>query len=111
MRAHAGAVFGPWSRGGHVDAAQIGETEEHAVIKAFVDWFALQRASLIVYTFGSSFGKTAAEGSESPNIDVNQTRCAADEARGGADSRRAASASASSVTYEAHVPHLTSPRH
>ena len=106
MREVKGGVYQAWSKGSKVDASSLGSKEEEAVLKAFVDWFSLHRASMIVYTYGSSFGKTAAEGSDSPNVDVNQTRCANDEARGGADSARAAG-SASSVTYEARVPHLT----
>jgi len=103
FRSAEGAVFSPWSRGGHVNASLLGVAEERAVIKAFVDWFALERAKLLVYTFGSSFGKTAAEASDSPNIDVNQTRCKADEETGGSAH---AAASAPRVTYEARVPHL-----
>lgn len=74
-----GGVFMPWSRGGKVDASTLGEEDERAVLKAVVDWFALKRAHRIVYTYQSSFGKTAAEASDAPNLDVNQTRCAASE--------------------------------
>ena len=38
-----------------------GEEAEAAVLKAVVDWFALQRADRLVYTY--QFGKTAAESS------------------------------------------------
>ena len=50
--------------------------ERDAVRKAFVDWFAIQDAGFIVYTTGSSFGKTAAEASAAPNVDVGLLRCA-----------------------------------
>ena len=70
-----GGVFMPWSRGGKVDAKSLGEEAEAAVLKAVVDWFALQRADRLVYTYQSSFGKTAAESSDAPNLDVNHTRC------------------------------------
>ena len=43
---------------------------------------ATQAAHRIVYTHQSSFGKTAAEASTAPNIDVNFTRCVAAEADG-----------------------------
>lgn len=75
-----GKVYEPWSRGGKVDAATLGEDAEQSVIKAFVDWFALQSASRIVYTHQSSFGKTAAESTTAPNVDVNYTRCVLVEA-------------------------------
>lgn len=74
-----GGVFMPWSKGGKVDAATLGDDDERAVLKAIVDWFMLQRASRLVYTYQSSFGKTAAEASDAPNLDVNQTRCIAAE--------------------------------
>ena len=82
LRTHTGGVYMPWSRGGKVDAASLGKEDEAAVIKAFVDWFALQGASRIIYTHQSSFGKTAAESAETPNVDVNFTRCAQAEADG-----------------------------
>ena len=84
VRTVEGGVFMPWSRGGKVDAASLGDAEQEAVFKAIVDWFALQRAERIVYTHQSSFGKTAAESSDAPNIDVNHTRCLAADARWGA---------------------------
>jgi hypothetical protein len=49
--------------------------DTQAVLKAFLDWFALQSADRILYTYQSSFGKTAAESSDAPNLDVNHTRC------------------------------------
>ena len=52
------------------------------MLKAFIDWFMLEMASTIVYTTGSSFGKTAAEASSVANIDVNHTSCIRDEAAG-----------------------------
>jgi hypothetical protein len=79
---HTGGVFMPWSRGTRVDASSLGEDDEAALVKAFVDWFALQSASRIVYTHQSSFGKTAAEATDAPSIDVNYTRCATAEAEG-----------------------------
>ena len=60
----------------------MGDADADAVLKAFVDWFALQAASRIVYTHQSSFGKTAAEASDAPNVDVNFTSCASAEAAG-----------------------------
>ena len=42
------------------------------MIKAVVDWFALEGAASIIYTTGSSFGKTAAESSSVINIDLNR---------------------------------------
>jgi len=80
LREQSGEVYGPWSRGGAQSAEKLDEDDENAVIKAFVDWFALQQSSVIIYTYGSSFAKTAAEGSEAPNIDVNHTRCRAEDA-------------------------------
>ena len=52
------------------------------MLKAVVDWFALERASSIVYTTASSFGKTAAEASSVINIDLNHTKCLAHAAAG-----------------------------
>ena len=52
------------------------------MLKAFADWFVLRYASLLVWTYGSSFSKTAAEASPMPNLDVNHTRCIEDEASG-----------------------------
>ena len=80
---HDGGVYAPWSAGGKVDASQLTEEAEVAVLKAIVDWFALQAASRIIYTHQSSFGKTAAESSSAPNVDVNFTACARAEAAWG----------------------------
>jgi len=77
-----GGVYEHWSRGGKVEREQLADSDEEAVLKAFADWFALRHASLLVWTYGSSFGKTAAAASGAPNIDVNHTRCAEDEATG-----------------------------
>jgi hypothetical protein len=77
-------VFKPWSSGGKVDPASLGDADEAAMLKAFVDWFALQRAARIVYTYQSSFGKTAAEATDAPNLDVNFTRCRTADERWGA---------------------------
>tara|TARA_B110001452_G_scaffold177498_1_gene148894 strand:+ start:58 stop:1458 length:1401 start_codon:yes stop_codon:yes gene_type:complete len=79
-----GGVYQAWSRGSKVDVAAqpLRSEEEDAVIKAFADWFALRYASLLVWTYGSSFSKTAAEASGMPNIDVNSSRCVEDEATG-----------------------------
>lgn len=82
MREVRGGVYQAWSKGSKVDASSLGSKEEEAVLKAFVDWFSLHRASMIVYTYGSSFGKTAAEASDAPNLDVNHTSCLAAEADG-----------------------------
>jgi hypothetical protein len=76
-----GGVFEPWSRGSKVDPVTLGEDSEAAMLKAFVDWFALRRAGRLVYTHQSSFGKTAAEANDAPNVDVNHTRCGAADAR------------------------------
>ena len=97
-----GGVFMPWSRGGKVEASTLGADDEQAVLKAVVDWFALRRASRIVYTYQSSFGKTAAEASDAPNVDVNQTRCVLAEQRwslrAGGDGAAAARDGATAVT-------------
>jgi hypothetical protein len=76
---HPGTVYEAWSRGSKVDAATLEDRDEMAVVKAFVDWFALQRSARIVYTHQSSFGKTAAEATDAPNVDVNFTTCASAE--------------------------------
>ena len=62
-----------------IDPATLGDDDERDVLKAFVDWFALQSASLVVYTHGSPYGLAAAESSDAPAIDVNHTRCRAEE--------------------------------
>ena len=77
-----GGVYEHWSRGGKVSKEQLRAADEEAVLKAFADWFALRYASVLVWTYGSSFGKTAAEASDAPNLDVNHTRCLEDEATG-----------------------------
>ena len=56
-------------------SSPINTNDTQAVLKAFLDWFALQSADRILYTYQSSFGKTAAESSDAPNLDVNHTRC------------------------------------
>ena len=84
LRSTDGGVYMAWSRGSKVDPASLGESEESAVLKAFVDWFALQAAERIIYTYQSSFGKTAAESTDAPNLDVNYTRCLAADTRWGA---------------------------
>lgn len=84
LRTTDGGVYLPWSRGGKVDAASLGDAERRAVLKAIVDWFALRSATRIVYTYQSSFGKTAAEASSAPNLDVNHSRCVLADARWGA---------------------------
>ena len=83
LRTHrGGGVFMPWSTGRRVEAGSLSEGDEAAVVKALVDWFALQASRRIVYTHQSSFGKTAAESADVPNTDVNFTRCAQAEAGG-----------------------------
>lgn len=89
-----GKVYRAWSQGSAVDARNLGEEDEvvvcptsthppsnvssirllrqEAVLKAVVDWFALQGASSILYTTQSSFGKTAAESSSVINLDLNR---------------------------------------
>ena len=81
VRAQEGGVFAPWDipRGEAVDPATLADDDERALLKAFVDWFALQSASLIVYTHGSPYGLAAAESSDAPAIDVNHARCRAEE--------------------------------
>ena len=67
-------------------ASTLGADDHAAVLKAIVDWFALLASERLVYTYQSSFGKTAAEASAAPNLDVNYTRCLkADERWGDGD--------------------------
>jgi len=75
LRTQQGHVYAAWSRGSHVDVSTLSEKDEEAVLKAVVDWFALEAATSIIYTTGSSFGKTAAESSSVINIDLNHTKC------------------------------------
>jgi len=82
LREVQGGVFEPWSSGTAVNPSGLGPDDELAVIKTFVDWFALESSTSIVYTYASSFGKTAAEASDAVAIDVNHTRCIADERLG-----------------------------
>ena len=95
-----GKVFQPWSTGGKVDAATLGADDEAAMVKAFVDWFALQAASRVVYTHQSSFGKTAAESNDAPNVDVNHTRCSQVEAEGQPWQELWEVARTSTITYD-----------
>ena len=66
-----------------MDASTLGADDHAAVLKAIVDWFALLASERLVYTYQSSFGKTAAEASDAPNLDVNYTRCLAADERWG----------------------------
>ena len=95
-----GKVFQPWSTGGKVDATTLGADDEAAMVKAFVDWFALQAASRVVYTHQSSFGKTAAESNDAPHVDVNHTRCSQVEAEGHPWQELWEAARTSTITYD-----------
>ena len=52
------------------------------MLKTFVDWFALAASTSVVFTYASAFGKTAAEASEAPTLDLNHTSCIVDERLG-----------------------------
>ena len=99
----SGGVYAPWAAGTAVTADSLGDGEREAVRKAFVDWFAIQGAGFIVYTTGSSFGKTAAEASAAPNVDVGHARCTLAEQSAPAPEEIAADFTRA-VSYEANVP-------
>jgi len=53
-----------------------------------------------VYTHQSSFGKTAAESNDAPNVDVNHTRCSQVEAEGQPWQELWEVARTSTITYD-----------
>ena len=65
-----------------MDPAPLTLSDEKAVLKTFVDWFALESSTSLLFTYGSSFGKSAAEASDAPSMEVNHTRCTQDETAG-----------------------------
>jgi len=99
LRTQDGTVYAAWSRGSAVDASTLGEKEEESVLKAFVDWFSVEASTAIIYTTGSSFGKTAAEASAVINIDLNHTKCNA-HAEAGRDWSNAWPTDPSAVSYD-----------
>ena len=99
----SGGVYAPWAAGTAVTADSLGDGEREAVRKAFVDWFAIQGAGFIVYTTGSSFGKTAAEASAAPNVDVGHARCTLAEQSAPAPEEIAADFTRA-IQYDGNVP-------
>ncbi|KAL1521746.1 hypothetical protein AB1Y20_021401 [Prymnesium parvum] len=99
LRLQQGKVYQAWSQGSAIDASKLKDDDEEAVLKAVVDWFALEASTSIIYTTGSSFGKTAAESSSVVNIDLNHTKCRA-HAAAGRDWSNAWPTDPSAVSYD-----------